>query len=41
MMPFGLHGAAATFQRLMNQILSLHNSYAAVYIDDIVDYSMG
>ncbi|CAM4552757.1 unnamed protein product [Caretta caretta] len=39
MMPFGLHGAAATFQRLMNQVLSPDNSYAIAYIDDIVIYS--
>lgn len=41
MMPFGLHGATDTFQQLMDQILSPHNSYAAVYIYDIVIYSKG
>nr|XP_025035341.1 uncharacterized protein LOC112544063 [Pelodiscus sinensis] len=38
-MPFGLHGAAATFQRLMNQVLREHQDYAAAYIDDIVIFS--
>ncbi|KYO38188.1 hypothetical protein Y1Q_0007296 [Alligator mississippiensis] len=38
-MPFGLHGAAATFQRLMDQILAPHAEYAAAYIDDIVIYT--
>nr|XP_025037655.1 uncharacterized protein LOC112544857 [Pelodiscus sinensis] len=38
-MPFGLHGAAATFQRLMNQVLRDHQDYAAAYIDDIVIFS--
>ncbi|KYO47105.1 hypothetical protein Y1Q_0014015 [Alligator mississippiensis] len=38
-MPFGLHGTAATFQRLMDQILAAHAEYAAAYIDDIVIYS--
>ncbi|XP_075779243.1 uncharacterized protein LOC142827525 [Pelodiscus sinensis] len=41
MMPFGLHGAAATFQRLMDQVLAPHNAYAAAYIDDIIVYSEG
>ncbi|XP_065407431.1 uncharacterized protein LOC135972648 [Chrysemys picta bellii] len=39
-MPFGLHGAAATFQRLMNKVLQPHDQYAAAYIDDIVVYSL-
>ncbi|CAM4510520.1 unnamed protein product [Caretta caretta] len=39
MIPFGLQGAAATFQRLMNQILSPHNSYATAYVDNFVIYS--
>ncbi|KYO20669.1 hypothetical protein Y1Q_0012557 [Alligator mississippiensis] len=38
-MPFGLHGAAATFQRLMDQILAPHAEYAAAYIDDIIVYT--
>ncbi|KYO47746.1 RNA-directed DNA polymerase-like protein [Alligator mississippiensis] len=35
-MPFGLHGAAATFQRLMDRVLAPHMDYAAAYIDDII-----
>lgn len=38
-MPFRLRGEVATFQQLMNQVLSLHNSYATVYIDNIIVYS--
>lgn len=38
-MPFGLHGAAATFQRLMDAILRPHQEYAAAYIDDMVIHS--
>ncbi|CAM4385380.1 unnamed protein product [Caretta caretta] len=38
-MPFGLYGAAATFQRLMDQLLQPHEQYMAIYIDDIVIYS--
>ncbi|XP_075768997.1 uncharacterized protein LOC142821566 [Pelodiscus sinensis] len=38
-MPFGLHGAAATFQRLMDRLLQPHHAYAAAYIDDVVIYS--
>lgn len=38
-MPFGLHGAAATFQCLMDQILAPHAEYAMAYIDDIVMFS--
>ncbi|CAM4702666.1 unnamed protein product [Lepidochelys kempii] len=32
--PFGLHGAPATFQRLMDKLLRLHAKYAAAYLDD-------
>ncbi|XP_075775856.1 uncharacterized protein LOC142826672 [Pelodiscus sinensis] len=38
-MPFGLHGAAATFQRLMDRVLREQGRWAAAYIDDIVVYS--
>lgn len=38
-MPFGLHGAPATFQRLMDQVLCDVSSCAAAYLDDIVIYS--
>lgn len=36
-MPFGLNGAAATFQRLMDSLLAPHT---AAYIDDIIVYTM-
>ena len=39
MMPFGLHGAPATFQRLVDEVLRGAQDYAAAYIDDIVIYS--
>ncbi|XP_057195726.1 uncharacterized protein LOC130557734 [Triplophysa rosa] len=35
-LPFGLHGAPATIQRMMNIILRPHQQYAAAYIDDVV-----
>ncbi|KAI3374507.1 hypothetical protein L3Q82_006322 [Scortum barcoo] len=38
-MPFGLHGAPATFQRLMNKVLAGMHNFAAAYLDDIVIYS--
>ena len=38
-MPFGLHGVAATFQRLMDKILSPVKDFAGAYIDDILIYS--
>ncbi len=38
-MPFGLHGAPATFQRLMDQILRGTQDYAAAFMDDVVIYS--
>lgn len=37
-MPFGLSGAPATFQRLMDQVLRGTESYAGVYLDDIIVY---
>ncbi len=38
-LPFGLHGAPATFQRLMNIVLRPHQQYAAAYLDDVVVHS--
>ncbi|KAL0153383.1 hypothetical protein M9458_051302 [Cirrhinus mrigala] len=38
-LPFGLHGAPATFQRLMDIILRPHQAYATAYIDDVVIHS--
>ncbi|XP_056585423.1 uncharacterized protein LOC130406867 [Triplophysa dalaica] len=38
-LPFGLFGAPATFQRLMDRILRPHSAYAAAYLDDIIIYS--
>ena len=38
-MPFGLSGAPATFQRMMDNILRGTESYAGVYLDDIVIHS--
>jgi len=38
-MPFGLHGAAATFQRLIDQVLSNLTGFTSAYLDDIVIYS--
>ncbi|KAL4001114.1 caldesmon [Sarotherodon galilaeus] len=38
-LPFGLHGAPATFQRLMDIILDGCFKFAAAYLDDVVIYS--
>ncbi|KAA0724151.1 Retrovirus-related Pol polyprotein from transposon 297 [Triplophysa tibetana] len=38
-LPFGLHGAPATFQRMMDIILRPHQEYAAAYVDDVVVHS--
>lgn len=35
-MPFGVHGAPATFQQPMDKILRPHRAYVAAYIDDVV-----
>ncbi|XP_019386367.1 PREDICTED: uncharacterized protein LOC109307103 [Crocodylus porosus] len=38
-MPFGLHGAAASFQQLMEQVLASHQNYAVACVDDIIVFS--
>ena len=38
-LPFGLHGAPATFQRMMDKILRPHRKYAAAYLDDVIIHS--
>lgn len=38
-LPFGLHGAPATFQRMMDQLLHGTEDYAAAYLDDIIIFS--
>ena len=39
-MPFSLHGAPATFQHFINDILSEHlNIFVSAYIDDLLIYS--
>ncbi|KAG2465187.1 POL3 protein, partial [Polypterus senegalus] len=38
-LPFGLHGAPLTFQRMMDQILRPHSEYSGAYLDDVVIFS--
>ena len=38
-LPFGLHGAPATFQRMMDRLLRGKEGYAAAYMDDLVIFS--
>ncbi|KAK7934242.1 hypothetical protein WMY93_005138 [Mugilogobius chulae] len=38
-MPFGLQGAPATFQRLMDHVLRDVSDFSAAYLDDVVVYS--
>ncbi len=38
-LPFGLHGAPATFQQLMDVLLRPHQAYAAAYLDDVIVHS--
>ena len=39
MMPFGLSGAPATFQRMMDQNLRGLGNFVGVYLDDVIVYS--
>ncbi len=39
MLPFGLHGAPATFQGLKDILVRAHQAYAAAYNDDIIIHS--
>ena len=38
-MPFGLHGAPATFQRMIDKLLNSMNDFVSVYIDDVIVFS--
>ncbi|KAI2665215.1 Retrovirus-related Pol polyprotein from transposon 17.6 [Labeo rohita] len=38
-LPFGLHGAPATLQRMMDILLRPHQAYAPAYLDDVVIHS--
>ena len=38
-MPFGLNGAPATFQRLMDRVIQGVSEYTAAYLDDLMVYS--
>ncbi|KAL0155309.1 hypothetical protein M9458_049572, partial [Cirrhinus mrigala] len=38
-LPFGLHGAPATFQRLMDRVLQGCEKWAAAYLDDVIIFS--
>ena len=38
-MPFGLHNAPATFQRMMNKVLRDCSAFSKSYIDDVVVFS--
>ncbi|XP_047219374.1 uncharacterized protein LOC124867136 [Girardinichthys multiradiatus] len=38
-MPFGLQGAPASFQRLMNHVLREVSDFSAAYLDDVVVFS--
>ncbi|KAM7298858.1 Retrovirus-related Pol polyprotein from transposon 17.6 [Ixodes scapularis] len=37
-MPYGLRNSAATFQRVMNEVLREHRGYACAYIDHVAVY---
>ena len=38
-MPFGLNGASATFQRLMNEVVRDLEKFVHAYLDDLVVFS--
>ena len=38
-MPFGLQGAPATFQRMVDKLLDGLSDFASAYLDDIIIYS--
>ena len=38
-MPFGLQGAPATFQRMMDRLIDGCDAYAAAYLDDLIIHS--
>ena len=38
-LPFGLHGAPTTFQRLIDRVLRPHHEYAVTYLDVIIVHS--
>ncbi len=38
-LPFGLHGAPATFQRLMDKVLQGCEEWSAAYLDDVIIHS--
>ena len=38
-LPFGLFGAPATFQCLMDRVLSPHAAFAVAYLDDVIIHS--
>ena len=39
MMPFGLQGSPATFQRIMDQVSQGAHDFTAAYLDDLVIYN--
>ena len=39
MMPFGLCGAPATFQRMMDQVIRRMHKFASAYLDDLIIFS--
>ena len=39
MLPFGLSGAPASFQRLMDRLINSYQDFSAAYLDDLVIFS--